>query len=271
MVTVDIPNIPRDLFQSELFGHVKGAFSGATETKKGLFKKADRGAIFLDEIGDLSPVLQSSLFIPIEEKIVRKVGSTQAEDIDVRFISATDKNLIKGMKDGEFREQLYHRLRECQINLPNLRERVEDIPDIARHYLKMHNADFDDNKTISPAAIAYLQEQKWPGNVRELVSAVRVTLQTTGGEVVEISDFHRTLKSAPAPSTPTAAPEPTGRSLKDDLAIIDKRKIESMLERCTGNVTKSASLLGVSRETLHNKIRKYGIDAKTYRVSKIKK
>lgn len=271
-VTVDIPNIPRELFQSELFGHIKGAFSGATDTKKGLFQQANKGTIFLDEIGDLSTELQSNLFIPIEEKIVRKVGSTEPEDLDVRFISATDKDLMTAIKEGKFREQLYHRLRECGINIPPLRERREDISEIVDFYVEKHNNDFNESKHISPSAIQFLIEQEWRGNVRELSSVIRVALQTATSEQIEINDLHKIMIGNAVSSVTNINSEPvilTGdRTLKEDLAELDKMKVESTLERTNGNVSKAAALLAISRETLHNKIRKYGINTQDFRNKK---
>ncbi len=270
-VTVDIPNIPRELFQSELFGHNKGSFSGATDTKKGLFHKAHKGTLFLDEIGDLSLDLQSNLFIPIEEKLVRRVGSVESEDVDIRFISATDRDLINAMKNEKFREQLYHRLRECEIYLPPLRERKEDIPEITEYYVKKHNEEFDEAKFFSPSAIEFMQEQAWPGNIRELASIVRVVMQTVSSEQIEVADLHKVLTTNQTAKKKDTAQEPmisSDRTLKEDLALMDKKKIETTLDRCRGNVSKSAAILGISRETLHNKIRKYGIDVQFYRRKK---
>lgn len=267
-VTVDIPNIPRELFQSELFGHNKGSFSGATDTKKGLFHKANNGTLFLDEIGDLSLELQSNLFIPIEEKLVRRVGSIETEDIDLRFISATDKDLISAMKESKFRQQLYHRLRECEIFIPPLRERREDIKEICEYYIKQHNMEFSQGKYLSPSALEFLHEQDWEGNIRELASVLRVSLQTASGERIEVSDLHNlTARNHVTELVGQGIESPisTNRTLKEDLAITDKIKIESTLDRCKGNVSKSAALLGISRETLHNKIRKYGINVQNFR------
>lgn len=266
-ITVDIPNIPRELFQSELFGHNRGAFSGATETKKGLFQEANKGTLFLDEIGDLLPELQSNLFIPIEEKVVRKVGSLQNEEVDIRFISATDKDLISAMKDSRFREQLYHRLRECEIRLPSLSERQDDIPDIIAHYCQKHNNDFNELKYFSDDAISFLCEQSWHGNVRELASVVRVALQTSLKERVEQLDISKIVsKVADKSEAPAQATVVTNdRTLKEDLQELDKKKIEATLLQCFGNVSKSAALLGVSRETLHHKIRRYEIDVASFR------
>ncbi|MFA7326200.1 MAG: sigma-54 dependent transcriptional regulator [Candidatus Kapaibacterium sp.] len=268
IVTVDIPNIPKELFQSELFGHIKGAFSGATDTKRGLFHKAHRGTLFLDEIGDMPLDLQSNLLIPIEERQVRKVGSVESEDVDVRIVSATDKNLINEMKDGTFREPLYHRLRECEIYIPPLRERKEDIPLIVDYYLRIHNENFDEQKVFSPSAIEFMSEQIWKGNVRELASLVRVILQTVKNEGIEVSDVHKMLKtssSSPIVEGKADAYLSADRTLKEDLQQVDKKKIDATLKRCNGNVSKSAAQLGISRETLHNKIRKYDLDVQQYR------
>ena len=275
-VTVDIPNIPRDLFQSELFGHLKGAFTGATEPKKGLFHKANKGTLFLDEIGDLPPELQSNLFIPIEDKEIKRVGSTENEPVDIRFISATDRDLITAMNESRFREQLYHRLRECEINLPPLRERAEDIPDICEYYLFQHNIDFKDSKQLSPASVEFLQEQKWHGNVRELASVIRVVLQTTTKEQIEVSDLTKVVSNSSSNYERNAIHTPNlildfNRSLKEDLAITDKIKIEQTLDTCNGNVSKAAAILCVSRETLHHKIRRYEINPDVFRHRKIKK
>lgn len=266
-VTVDIPNIPHDLFQSELFGHVKGAFSGAVETKKGLFRQADNGTVFLDEIAEMTSDLQSSLFIPIEEKVVRKVGSVRSEPVNIRFISATDKDLITAMKQGKFREQLYHRLRECEIRLPSLEERKEDIPHIVDFYLKKHNNEYNEQKFFAPAALDFVTEQKWHGNVRELNSILKVALQTSLKDRIEAKDISKILENSPSANRPPAETEllSSAGTLKADLAKVDKIKIEESLERCKGNVTKTAGLLGVSRETLHNRIKKYDIDVNQYR------
>jgi len=264
-VTVDIPNIPKDLFQSELYGHVKGAFSGAMETKRGLFQEANKGTLFLDEIGDLLIELQSNLLIPIEDKIVRKVGSIQNEEVDIRFISATDKDLITLMHEGRFREQLYHRLRECEIYIPPLSERREDIPEIINHYCQKHNNDFSEYKFFSNDTIDFLTEHNWSGNVRELVNFLKLILQTTQKDKIEISDVKKVLSTNHNNVQYQIPVFATDRTLKEDLAEVDKKKIEATLAQCNGNVSKSAALLGVSRETLHNKIRRYNIDVSLFR------
>ncbi len=265
-VTVDIPNIPKELFQSELYGHIKGAFSGAMETKRGLFQEANKGTLFLDEIGDLLIELQSNLLIPIEEKIVRKVGSLQNEEVDIRFISATDKDLIVLMREGRFREQLYHRLRECEIYIPPLSERREDISEIINHYCQKHNNDFSEYKFFSNDTIEFLTDYNWRGNVRELVNFLKLILQTTQKDKIEISDVKKVLGNNHNNSVQYQIPVfAADRTLKEDLAEVDKKKIEATLAQCNGNVSKSAALLGISRETLHNKIRRYNIDVSFFR------
>jgi two-component system nitrogen regulation response regulator NtrX len=272
-VTVDIPNIPRELFQSELFGYNKGSFTGANDTKKGLFHQANKGTLFLDEIGDLSLDLQSSLFIPIEEKSVRRLGSAESEDLDVRFISATDKDLLYAMKESKFREQLYHRLRECEIHIPPLKERKEDIPDIVDFFIQNHNEEFNEAKLFSPSAIEFLLEYDWPGNVRELSSIIKVALQTATNNQIEISSLHKILSTSSQTNKSALSQEnflSQSGTLKEDLALLDKKKIETTLEKCNGNVSKSAAMLGISRETLHNKIRKYEINTQSFRGKKVK-
>ncbi len=267
-VTVDIPNIPHDLFQSELFGSVKGSYTGSSETKKGLFHEAHKGTLFLDEIGDLRIDLQANLFYPIEERLIRKVGSTETEELDVRFISATDKDLLFAMRESKFREQLYHRLRECEIYIPPLRDRLEDIPDIVEHYTKNHNESTNDSKVFPPSAVEFLQEHEWAGNVRELLSILRQSLLTSDGNQIEIAALHKLVSSNSQLGRASIGQEkflsPSG-TLKEDIAHLDKKKVEATLEKTGGNVSKAAAQLGISRETLHNKIRKYEINTQQFR------
>lgn len=278
-VTVDIPNIPRELFQSELFGHMRGSFSGAMENKRGLFHQAHKGTLFMDEIGDMPQELQANLLLPMEQRGVRRLGSVEVEPVDIRFVSATDRNLIEAMAEGRFREQLYHRLRECDIYIPALRERKEDIPEIVEYYVGKHNKDMGDNKSVSPGAIDYLQQYTWPGNVRELASTLRVAFQTMSNDELEVADLHRILgrtnTSIPhrtaAPQAPLtevkAQSTPAAASASDDTEASgsDREKIEKVLEKTAGNVSKAAAILGISRETLHTRIKKNGIDVAKFR------
>lgn len=260
-VTVDIPNIPHDLFQSEMFGHVRGAFTGAAQDKRGFFHAANRGTLFLDEIGDLAYDMQSSLLIPIEEKTFHRVGSNEVETVDIRFISATDRDLAAATRQGLFREQLYYRLRETEIVLPPLRERREDIPLIAQHTLAQLNESAFVPKTLTPAALSLLQAQQWPGNVRQLISVLKESFMNAGdGEYIEERHVADALQSGYRITTPRSA---------DSLGMIkanaEKSAIEEALATAKGNVTRAAALLGVSRETIYNHCRRFGIDPKQYR------
>ncbi|MEN9282485.1 MAG: sigma-54 dependent DNA-binding response regulator [Bacteroidota bacterium] len=274
-VTVDIPNIPRELFQSELFGHTRGSFSGAMENKRGLFHQANKGTLFMDEIGDMPQELQANLLLPMEQRGVRRLGSVEVEPVDIRFVSATDRDLLSAMSEGRFREQLYHRLRECEIFIPPLRERPDDVPVIVEYYIAKHNKSMGDSKSVSPGAIDYLRTYHWPGNVRELASTLRVALQTMSNDELEVTDLHRILGRATLPTRPTAitaAPQhtptaPVTRPAETEGAAQDDRtKIEQALTRTAGNVSKAAAILGMSRETLHNRIKKIGIDVAAFRM-----
>ncbi|MGB9913712.1 MAG: sigma 54-interacting transcriptional regulator, partial [Candidatus Kapaibacteriota bacterium] len=265
-VIVDIPNIPRELFQSELFGHVKGAYTGASSNKEGLFQRANGGTLFLDEIGELSLDLQASLLNPIEEKIIRRIGSSENEEVDVRIVSATDKDLSAMVSQGLFRSQLYHRLRECEIYVPPLRERKEDIPELVQYYLAKYNLESGKTKFFAPSAVEFMQEQSWPGNVRELINIIRIVCEYTEKDTIEIPDLKKFLgKDQSVESESFIPPITSGGDIKTDIERVEKLKIERTLESCNGNVSKAAAMLGVSRETLHNKIRKYGINPNFYR------
>jgi DNA-binding NtrC family response regulator len=292
-VTVDIPNIPQTLFQSELFGHVKNAFTGAGDEKIGLFQQANGGTLFLDEIGDLPLELQASLLLPIDNKIVKRLGSVKEEPVNVRIVSATDRNLPEAIRDKKFRDQLYHRLRECEIALPPLRERREDIPLIVEHFTKKHNEQMGEQKLCSAAAIEYLQDLAWEGNVRQLESLLKRVLQTASRETIEVSDIVRSepslssLKSAAAVASSnaphlaeqtllTAAGVPVGSavsagiptngmSMKEYEEELRRQKLIATLQECNGNVSKAAARLEVSRETLHTWMRKFKLESAQFK------
>ena len=194
-----------------------------------------------------------------------------SEDVDLRFVSATDKDLVTLMQESKFREQLYHRLRECEIHIPPLRRRTEDIPEIIEFYVNKHNKDFNESKQFSSSSIDYMQNYDWPGNVRELASTIRVSLQTSQGDRVEVGEIDKIINSGRKPSDQDFRNAPvisSNRTLKEDIEQVDKKKIETILKNNSGNVSKSAAILGISRETLHNKIRKYNINVQEFRVKR---
>lgn len=298
-VTVDIPNIPSSLFQSELFGHTKGAFSGATDDKIGLFQQAHQGTLFLDEIGDLPLELQPSLLLPIEDKKVKRLGSVREEEVNVRIISATDRNLPESIRDKKFREQLYHRLRECEITLPPLRERREDIPLIVEYYLQQHNQKMGEQKFIALSALDYMQDLAWDGNVRQLTNLLKRVLQTASGDRVEVADIaesdpslvqryiapHSQPTSIPQQSVPNPFPVMSNESfvghstsssapqsltvgsgnLKADEDELKKQRVISTLTETNGNVSKAAAQIGISRETLHQWMKKFNIESRDFK------
>ncbi len=259
-VTVDIPNIPRELFQSELFGAVKGAYTGSTENKEGLFLQANHGTIFLDEIANLSLDLQANLLIPIEEKEIKQLGSTKRISIDVRFISATDKDLSAAIKTGEFKEQLYYRLRECEIVLPPLKDRIEDIPYIVNGFIQDYNKDKIIKKHITNSAINILMNYEWPGNVRELINVVKTAFELAETDSIEPEDIIRGLNNSKNEMTSDA----TG-SIDRRIDETYKKAIEEVLQKFNGNVSKAAAHLGISRETLYLRIKKYLLNVNQYR------
>lgn len=267
-VPIDISNISKDLFQSELFGYAKGTTSNESKDKQGLFHLADKGTIFFNEVAGIPFDLQANLIAPIEDQVIRKVGATESENIDVRFIATTNRDLLEMIKTDMFREQLYYGLRECEIVVPSLKSRVEDIPHIINHCTAVHNVEFKDSKHFTPSAIEYLAEHKWPGNVRELLSLVKVLLQTTPNPEIEAADAIKTISNSNLYMKVVSDGLHSisgSKTLKEDLAEVDKIKIEKTLSQTNGNVSKSAAILGISRETLHNKIRKYEINTQQFR------
>jgi transcriptional regulator with PAS, ATPase and Fis domain len=250
-VVVDCGALVETLFESELFGHVKGSFTGAVETTHGKFELANGGTIFLDEIANVGANVQAKLLRVIQEREVVKVGGEQKIAVDVRVIAATNKDLAKEMKEGRFREDLFYRLNVVPIHLPPLRERAEDIPALAQHFLKKYSEKRKKSVTgISEEAMRALNAYDWPGNVRELENAVERAVVMADGDVIEPGDLlyyglaHRAVLEA----------ETGGR-----LAEVEREEIAKALKRFNGHKSKAADHLGINRKTLREKIRKYRI------------
>ncbi len=257
-VAVNCAAIPETLLESELFGHVKGAFTGATADKAGLFEEAHGGTILLDEIGDVPPSLQVKLLRVLQEGEVRRVGANTARTVDVRVVASTNRDLAADVPAGRFRSDLFYRLNVVPIRLPALRERPEDIPELATHFLqrfaerlRLHPAGF------SPAALRQLATYSWPGNVRELENAVEQALVLSSGELIEPSHLPESVRG-------NGAPVP--REMGDDLSIkrqresLERTLIRRALERTRGNRTRAAQLLELSHRALLYKIREYGLE-----------
>ncbi len=257
-VPVNCGGIPETLLESELFGYRKGAFTGADRNKKGLFQEADGGTIFLDEIGELPPALQVKLLRVLQENEIRPVGETRAEKVDVRVIAATARNLEEAVRSGRFREDLYYRLKVLTIALPPLRERREDIPQLARHFLARYNAKLHKAVAgISPSALALMLEYGWPGNVREMENVIERAVLLCEEETIQPEHL-------PAELGPPQAPEEvpgtvSGLSLKRAQRAIEKRLIRQALEQTGGNRSQAARLLEISHPSLLSKMKAYGI------------
>ncbi len=248
-IKVNCAALTETLLESELFGHEKGAFTGAISKREGRFELADNGTIFLDEIGDMSPATQAKVLRVLQEKEFERVGGAKTLKVDVRVIAATNKELDKEVKAGRFRDDLYYRLNVVTIQMPSLRERREDIIPLANHFLRYYKE--KNNKPIKglhPEALSLLQNYNWPGNIRELENAIERAVIMSRGEYILPSDLPIAIQSAFSSDAPCA-------SIRD----VEKNLITKTLNETKANRTKAAQLLGITRRTLLNKIKEYKI------------
>lgn len=253
--------LPENLLESELFGHEKGAFTGAVARRIGRFEQADQGSIFLDEIGDLSPSLQMKLLRVLQEKEFERVGSSQTIRTDVRVIAATNRNLEEAIKKGNFREDLYYRLNVVTIALPPLRERKEDIPPLIEYFLKKYNQENNKKVTsLSKEAKDLLRQYDYPGNVRELENIVERAVVLCRGEILTAQDLPLNVRDIKAEGTLERARG--RRSLPEALEEIEKQEIMKALEKSGGVQTKAAEELGISERVLRYKMKKHKIAEK---------
>ncbi len=258
LVPVNCGGIPENLLESELFGYKKGAFTGADRDKKGLFKEAEGGTIFLDEIGELPIALQVKLLRVLQESEIRPVGDSKTKKIDVRVIAATAKNLDKETREGSFREDLYYRLNVMPIKLPPLRDRSEDIPLLCQHFLERFNKRLKKNIVeVAPAAMAILLKHLWPGNVRELENVVERAVILTEADM--ILPEHLPPEMGAFPQSINMGSFFEGYSLKTAQKILEQKLIIKALQETGGNRTKAARLLEISHPSLLSKIKAYDI------------
>jgi two-component system response regulator HydG len=252
-VKVNCAALPETLLESEIFGHEKGAFTGATGKKKGRFELADGGTIFLDEIGEMSLPTQTKILRVLQEREFEPVGGTKTIKVDVRIIAATNKQLEQEVSKGRFREDLYYRINVVPITIPPLRERSEDIPLLAGHFLRIYS---EKNKRairgFEPGVMQAFMQHSWPGNVRELENIVERMVIMSRGDTVGLNDLPPALASHQQEEGRT--PSPT--SLRD----VERETIVKTLRQTGGNRTKTAAILGITRKTLQNKIKEYAID-----------
>ena len=252
-VAVNCGALAENLLESELFGHKKGAFTGASEDKQGLFQAADGGTLFLDEIGETSPSMQVKLLRALQEGEITRVGENQPRQIDARIIAATNRNLEAEVKEGKFREDLYYRLSVFPIDLPPLRQRRDDIPLLAQHFLEKRRG--KNAIGFTPEALNALGRYDWPGNVRELENEIeRALVLISEGNVIALEALSEKI----VPSQQERSWRREGK-LKDVLAGVERDMISEAFDACGGNKTRMSDHLGISRYTLLQKMKEYGI------------
>ena len=244
-VPINCGGIPENLLESELFGHVKGAFTGATETRAGFFQTADRGTIFLDEISETSQAMQVKLLRVLQEKQVRMVGGSREQPVDVRIIAATNKDLLDLVRRQLFREDLYFRVNVITIDIPPLRDRNEDILLLARHFISKYAQEHgQDTPSLSDGVVEVLTRYDWPGNVRELENVIHRLVVMHEGEVVDVADLPSTMRFS--------VRHRLGRLCS--LAEVESEHIRAVLQNVDGNKTRAAEILGIDRKTLRQKL-----------------
>jgi DNA-binding NtrC family response regulator len=270
-VPVNCSAIPVELLESELFGHVRGAFTGATSTREGLFAAAHGGTLFLDEVGDLPPMAQVKLLRVLQEGETKRVGSDRTRTVDVRVIAATNVDLRERMLNGKFREDLFYRLNVVAITLPPLRERREDVPLLAAHFLRKYAERVGrPGREVSAEAIRLLQQQEWPGNVRELENAIEYAVVFCRGDVVTAADLpFEQLNLKPASSARASESELVLPSALADLpyreakqmavSAFDHAYFQALLERTGGNITRAAAEAGLDRSNFRRAAKRAGV------------
>ncbi len=263
-VALNCGALPEALLESELFGHVRGAFTGAETNKKGLIEVAEKGTVFLDEIGDMSPMMQVKLLRVLQERKFRRVGGTEEIDADIRIIAATNRDLAKLVADGRFREDLYYRINVIPVHLPSLRERQEDVPLLAEHFVAKYGAQVGKTVTgIAPEAMACLQAYHWPGNIRELENAIERAVALERGPLIQPESLPERIRQNGARPTgavglPAAIPE-TGFDLERHVQAIEREYIAEALRRAGGVKVKAADLLGMSFRSFRYYMKKYNL------------
>ena len=262
-VAIDCGAIPSDLANSELFGHIKGSFTGAIMDKEGVFQKADGGTLFLDEVGNLSYEIQLKLLRAIQERVVTRLGETQQKKIDIRLISATNEDLNQEIKERSFREDLFHRINEFTIDLPPLRDRVADIPAFVSHFVNLANSQLDRSvQGLSPDVEKIFLSHPWHGNLRELNNVIKRAVLMSSGDVIERDALPDEIVY-PAMQNPSIGADTESKSdslLKNAMWDVERQLIIKTILDAGHNKSKAARMLKIDRKTLYNKIKLYEID-----------
>lgn len=260
-IKVNCAALPESLLESELFGHEKGAFTGAQTLRQGLFERANEGTLLLDEIGEMPLVLQAKLLRILQEREFERIGSHQTIKVDIRIIAATNRDLQAMVKEGTFREDLFYRLNVIHLILPPLRDRREDISLLANHFLQKFSSENQrDIIDIDPMAMSLLTAWSWPGNIRELSNVIERAVVMNSGPIIFSEDLPPQIRQ-PVCNAGEAKTAPVGeRNLKEEIKRVEKRIIMEVLEQQEGNRTRTALMLGISRRALMYKLQEYGID-----------
>ena len=267
-VAVNSGNLPPELLESTLFGHVKGAFTGAINPKKGLFDLADKGSIFFDEIGNISPETQVKLLRVMQEREFMRLGGMETIKVDVRIIAATNNDLRQMVEEGTFREDLYYRMHVINVYLPPLRERKDDIPPLAQHFLEKYGEEnAKPEMELTPDALDLMMEYDWPGNVRELENVIERAVVLGNGVKLGPDLIPEHVRSAPSFHIPKFSVPPEGISFKDVITNVEKRLIESTLEAAGGVQKRAAELLKIKPTTLNEMIKRYEIGTRRKKAS----
>jgi two-component system nitrogen regulation response regulator NtrX len=264
-VQVNCAAIPDDLIESELFGHEKGSFTGATEKQIGKFEQADKGTIFLDEVGDMSLKTQAKVLRVLQEGEVERLGSARTTKVDVRVLAATNKNLEEEIEKGNFREDLYFRLAVIPVYVPPLRERRDDIPLLVRHFVDLFSRENNFRpKKITPAAMELLQRHRWKGNIRELRNAVERLIIMTPSDVIDVADIPESIRvDAPARSAPGDPDALKPGTLREHKEVSERAFLVQKLRETGWNISKTAELIDTPRSNLYKKLEQYNIKQET--------
>jgi DNA-binding NtrC family response regulator len=267
LVAVNCAALPETLLESELFGHEKGAFTSAVGQRQGRFELANGGTIFLDEVGDIPATMQAKLLRVLQERRFERVGGTESIDVDVRVITATNRSLQKLVKQGTFRKDLYYRLNVVKIEVPPLRDRLEDIPLLASHFAEKYARPGEAAKRISPQAMEVLLNYRWPGNVRELENAIERACVTSRDSTIQVENLPQELESPPKNNLPFAVDldRPLPQLLHETLAHIEQQYIRKALKKAYGNVGLCAKICGLSRRCISDKISEYKLDKAAFK------
>jgi DNA-binding NtrC family response regulator len=252
-VVLDCGAFPETLLADELFGHEKGAFTTAVNSRQGLLEIADGGTLLLDEIGEMAPANQVALLRVVETKTFRRLGDSSEMSVDVRIVASTNRNLSKAIREGRFREDLFYRLEVMRYNVPPLRERKEDIPILAEHFLASLNRDKGKNKRIASGQLGMLKNRRWPGNIRELANLIERSFFQSPGDELSLAEF---AKIPPDETREMGSPTKSGERT---LSEMERDHILHMLTLKGWNKKEAAKALGISRSRLYNLLRKYDI------------